>query len=225
MKKSLTPLILLLILAVSCSKNDSGNTPPPVIPDKYMTTTVGSTWNYETTDNVASTTSSYILTSTNRDSTINAKSYHVYLNSGTNGSEYYNISAGDYYLYQTLPGELGGSRVENLYLKDNVGFNTSWSQSYNVTISNVPLKVTLVNKIVETGLNLLVNGKTYTKVIHVESSISVDGVPATALTSDIQTYYAPKVGLIQNTIKINLNYLGLVSSTDTKTILKSSVIL
>ncbi|MBS1758047.1 MAG: hypothetical protein JSU03_12305 [Bacteroidetes bacterium] len=71
----------------------------------------------------------------------------------------------------------------------------------------------------------MVNGKTYTKVIHVQSSISVDGVPATALTSDIQTYYAPKVGLIQNTIKINLNYLGLVSSTDTKTILKSSVIL
>ncbi|MBS1758048.1 MAG: hypothetical protein JSU03_12310 [Bacteroidetes bacterium] len=126
MKKSLTPLILLLILAVSCSKNNPGNTPPPVIPDKYMTTTVGSTWNYETTDNAASTTSSYILTSTNRDSTINAKSYHVYLNSGTNGSEYYNISAGDYYRYQTLPGELGGSREEILYLKDNVGFNTSW---------------------------------------------------------------------------------------------------
>lgn len=225
MKKSLIPLFLVFISAISCSKGGGDSSAPPIPADKYISATAGSSWNYEITDNVAATTSPYTVTSTNRDSSVNGKVYHVYTNSGNNGSEYYNISGGDYTSFQNLPAAVGGSKAENLYLKDNVTFNTSWSQSYNITISSITVKVTLVNKIIETGVNITVNGKTYTKVIHVQTSITADGVPPAALTSDIQSYYAPKVGLVQNTTKINLNYLTIVNNTDTKTNLKSSTIL
>ena len=215
----------MFISVVSCSKGGGDSSSPPAPVDKYMSTTAGSTWSYENTDNVAVTTSPYTLTSTSRDSIVNTKSYHVYINSSNNASEYYNISGGDYTSFQNLPAAVGGSKAENLYLKDNVSLNTSWSQSYNISISGVTVKVTLTNKIVETGVNLTINGTTYTKVIHVQTSITADGVPPASLTSDIQSYYAPKVGLVQNTTKINLNYLTIVNNTDTKTILKSSVIL
>jgi hypothetical protein len=225
MKKSLIPLFLVFISVISCSKSGGDSSTPPIPADKYMSTTAGSSWNYETTDNVAATTSPYTLTSTSRDSLVNNKNYHVYINSGNNASEYYNISGGDYTSFQNLPAAVGGSKAENLYLKDNVSVNESWSESYNITISSVTVKVTLVNKIIETEVNITINGKTYTKVIHVQTSITADGVPPASLTSDIQSYYAPKVGLVQNTTKINLNYLTIVNNTDTKTILKSSTIL
>jgi hypothetical protein len=70
-----------------------------------------------------------------------------------------------------------------------------------------------------------VNGLTYNDVIHVKTDIAVAGVPASALTSDIHTYYAPNAGIIENTNKINLNYFGVVSNTDITTRLKTAVLL
>ena len=75
MKKFLLPLITLSILAGSCKKSSSGDAAanPP-----YMSSSAGSTWNYEIINNIAGTTSLYTLASTNRDSTIGGKIYHIY---------------------------------------------------------------------------------------------------------------------------------------------------
>ena len=224
MKKIIFSFFCLVSLAISCSKNDNPST-PVASAVKYMTTTQGSAWNYESIDNVAVSTSLYLITSTSRDSTVNGRLYHVYTNSSNNASEYYNIAGGDYYSYQNLPASVGGSKAENLYLKENVDVNTSWNQSYNITVSGVPVTVTLTNKITEKGINRTVNGIAYSNVIHVQTSLAAAGVPSSSLTSDIQSYYAPKVGLIENTTKINLNYLGVVSNTDTQIKLKTSTIL
>ncbi|MEO6538837.1 MAG: hypothetical protein ABIT07_13295 [Ferruginibacter sp.] len=214
-------LFSVILFLASCS-HDPVPVPADPLAVKYMTTTAGSKWNYEAIDNVSLTTSLYSLTSTSRDSTIGGKQFHVYLNSSTNASEYYNITGGDYYSYQSLPAALGGTKAENLYLKSNAAINFTWSQSYPVTISGVPITVNVTNKIIEKSISKTVNGTTYTQVIHVETTLAIPGIPSTSLTTDIQSYYAPKVGLIENNTKINLNYLTIVNNTNSQTKLKTT---
>ena len=86
--------------------------------------------------------------------------------------------------------------VETLYLKASAAVNTSWVQNYNITYSGLPLALTLTNKIVEKDISRTVNAKNYANVIHVSTSISIAGVPASSLTIDIQYYYAPGYGMI-----------------------------
>jgi hypothetical protein len=223
MKRNYFLLIFGSIFIFSCSKS---STEAPAAAEKFMSYSAGSTWNYQQVNNTPPTsTSLYTVTSTNRDSTINGKTYHVFTNSSTGASEYYNNTGGDYYTFQKLPDALGGTKVENLYLKDNAAVNTSWVQTYNIVFSGLPLTVTTTNKIKETGISKTVNGTTYTGVIHVETTISVSGIPSSALTTDIQSYYATKKGLIQNSNIVHLNYLGVVNDSDVQINLLSSTIL
>ena len=222
MKKITFYCLSACLLVLSCGKDDD---PDPVTGEKYMKLTAGSAWNYEVINNITPSTTLYTLTSTNRDSTVNGKSYHVFTNSSTGGSEYYNISGSDYYTYQSLPAALGGTKVENLYLKDNVGVGTSWAQTYNVTVSGIPLVVTATNSIAGKGLTKVVNGITYTDVIDVLTTLSVNLIPATGLTTNIHYYYAPRFGMIQNDIQINLNFMGVVNNSNTTTRLKTATIL
>ncbi|HSN62491.1 MAG TPA: hypothetical protein VLR49_16255, partial [Ferruginibacter sp.] len=213
MKKTHLFAIILCFLAASC---DKGNDPTPTIPtDNFMNMKSGSTWNYEVTNNTPPpSTSSYMLTSTNRDSTIGAKQYHIYLNSGTGASEYYFASGTDYYTYQSLPAALGGTKVENLYLKAGAAINTTWAQTYNITYNSIPLAVTVTNKIEAKGLSRTVSGNAYNNVIHVSTVITVAGVSPTQLTTDIDYYFAPNYGMIENNSKIDINYFGIVNNSD-----------
>ncbi len=225
MKKTHFSALFVVIMLFSACQEDVPE--PPVPPAaSYMNTTAGSSWNYEQINNTPpAITAQYTLTSTNRDSTIDGKSFHVYTNSSTSASEYYRISGNDYYTYQSLPAALGGTKVENLYLKAGAAVGTSWAQTYPITFSGITFPVTVTNRIEERGLTKTVNSLTYNDVIHVKTDISVTGIPASALTTDIHTYYAPNAGIIENTNKINLNYLGIVNNTDITTRLKTAVLL
>ncbi len=211
-----------LLLAVSaCKKSD-----PVVIvvADKYMSMTANSTWQMRVVDNVAVTTTNYTVTSTNRDSTIGSKAYHVFTNSNTGVNEYYFVSGNDYYTFRTLGLTLGSATIETIYLKDASAVGTTWTQSQNLTVPGIPflIPVTLTYKVEEKGITRTVNGTTYNNVIRISLALSSTLVPAASLTTDIQSYYAPKFGLIENTNKVNLNYSGFVQNTDTKTTLLSA---
>ncbi len=208
---------------LSCSKN---NNTTPAAADNYMNMRYGSVWNYEVLNNTPPpSTSLYSLNSTSRDSTINAKSYHVFVNTPSGGSEYYFVTGTDYYTYQSLPAALGGTKVENLYLKAGATVNSSWSQTYNISYNSLPLAVTALNKIEEKGISRTVNGKTYNNVIHVSTTLSVAGVPPASLVTDIHYYYAPNYGLIESSSKISLNYFGIVNNSDFATRLKTATLL
>jgi hypothetical protein len=220
--------VIICLLAISsgifaCKKTTVAPPPPDAV--KYMSFTANSTWNYELTDNLNPSTSSYTITSTDRDSTVNGKAYHVFSNSA-GANQYYFLSGSDYYSFQNLPATLGGTLFENIYLKDNAAVNTSWSQNYSVTTSGVPLTITIVNIITEKGLSKTVNNIAYTDVIHVTSTFAVSAfgipLPAGAVTTDVQSFYAKKYGLIQSVNKINIDYSGIVSHTDQQTILISA---
>src|SRR4051812_7055741 len=108
MKKIILACCCGSFLILACKKN--GGT---VAAEGYMNMTAGNTWNYDLVNNNPPGTTPYTLTSTNRDTTINGKSYHIFTNSNGNISEYYNITGNDYYSWISLPAPLSTS-VENL---------------------------------------------------------------------------------------------------------------
>ena len=224
MKKILTVLFIISGAILSCKKEVSA---PVVTSGTYMNFKPNSTWNYDLIDNVTAAISNYTVTSTNRDTLANGKTYHDFTNS-TGVNEYYNFSGNDYYVFQSLPALLGGAAVQNLYLKDNVSINTSWNQEYKLTVSNLPLSIILTNTVTEKGVSKTINATNYTDVIHITTTISLSvlgmPLPAGALTTDIQTYYAKNYGMIQSKNKIGLNYNGVVSNTDQIINLKVAVI-
>jgi len=212
-----------MLFALSCKKTEHTNTPQQ---DKYLTTSTGSTWNYHVTDSSGTTplNSDYMITSTAKDSLINGRSYHVFNNSN-GGNQYFNITGNDYYQFDSLPAGLGAATFERLYLKDNAAVGVSWTQSLTVTMSGIPVPVTLTYNIVEKGISRTVNGTSYSDVIHVSTSISSSLIPSASLTTSINSYYAKKYGMIENSTAINLNFMGFVQNIKVETKLVSANIL
>lgn len=225
MKRIIFTFLAILPILISCKKETSA---PVTTPNSYMSLTANSTWNYQLTNNLTSLSQNYTLISTNKDSIINGKAYHVFTKSNGGANEYYHISGKDYYTFQNLPATLISSPIENIYLKDNAVLNINRSQSYTITASGIPLTISITNSINEKGISKTINGNVYNNVIHVSSALSVSvlgiPLPTGAVTSDIQSYYAEKYGLIQSKNKITINYNGINSDTDEEKNLKSAVI-
>lgn len=226
MKNVILSLFALSALCISCGKdNDDDNTPDPAA-QPFMSLTANSTWNYKLTNNAGTspTTSNYTLTSTSRDTTINSRTYHVFSNS--NGTaEYYFISGNDYYDFRDLSALGGSNKIEYLYLKDNINVGTSWVQNVSLTITGAPFPIPVVvtTSIDEKGITKVESGTTYTNVIKTKTTIT-SALITSGLTTDIENYYAPKVGMIESKYKVDLNFMGLVQHIDTKTELESATI-
>jgi hypothetical protein len=220
MKLVITAVFALVLTAVSCKKKD---TPAPVTPTPvtYMSMTPGNSWTYETRDNSTTLISPNTVVSTSRDTSLMGKTYHVFTNSNGAANDYYNITGTDYYTYRAISAALAIPPIEVIYLKD-AALNTSWSQTVNVPLSGVPSTVPVVftNVIAAKGLSRTVNGKVYTDVVQVTTTAAVTGLPAGSVVTDIQSYYAPKFGLIENKNKISLPLLS--TNIDQSTILKLS---
>jgi len=218
MKNANLAIFVLLIALISCKKSSSDpSTTPPA--EKYMDFTAGSASKYQTTNNLTAGVTLNILTSTNRDSTIAGKSYHVFTNSNGTPNEYYNITGNDYWTYRNLGVAFNNQSVASIYLKDNAAVNTSWNTDINLPVTGFPsgVPVTLINTITEKGVARTVNGVNYTDVLHITTTVSVTGLPAGSITTDIHSYYARKAGLIENKNKISAPLLSV--NVDQKTIL------
>ncbi len=214
-------LIAAVLFFSSCKKDDSSKDTPPN--DIYANANIGSSWSYHQTDLSGTKPSlDYTITSTANDTTINSRKYHVFSYS-YGGSEYQAIDGHEYYQYDSVP-ITGGINIERLYLKDDASKGDTWKQEFSLTIPGFPIPIPLAvqNTIAEKGISSTVNGKSYSNVIHVTTTLSASGVPTSALSSAIDSYYAPGFGLIQNTTVIQLNYMGIVENINLKTELMSS---
>jgi hypothetical protein len=210
------------ILAASCKKStDNASVPSP-----YLTQGAGSTWQYRQTNVTTSTSSEYTLTATNRDTSIGTRNYRVFTNSQGGPNSYFTQSGADYYTFRTLGAGLGAGAIENLYLKDNSPAGTSWSENISLNIPGVPfaIPVTITYRIEEKGISRTVNSTNYTDVIRVKTSLTSSVVPPSGLITDIEDYYARQFGAIESKVVIQVAFLGVTQSTDTRTILLSATL-
>ena len=214
-------LLIVLATITSCKKSGSGST------DLYMTFSAGSTWNYQQTNaNPNPTISNYTISSTSRDSIILGKKYHVFTNSA-GPNQYYNVTGNDYYQFDSIKLATVAQSIDRLYLKDNAALNSSWAQSISFNLTGVPVAIplTITNTITETGITRTVNSIVYSKVIHIKTTLTSTLIPAASLTTNIDTYYASKYGLIENSSVITLNFMGFNNNVNTTTKLMSSNLL
>jgi len=220
--KTVVYVLAATLIFSACNKNNSDSSAST---DVYLNTTQGSSWSYTQTDESGTNPpSNYTVTSSSKDTTINSRKYHVY-DYSYGGSEYLGVDAHDYYQYDSIPVS-GGINIERLFLKDNASAGTTWNQDFSLTIPGVPLPVplTVSNRIAEKGIDKTVNGTTYSNVIHVSTSLSSGLIPSSSFSSSIDSYYAPKYGLIENTTVIHLDYLGLTEDINVKTELTSATL-
>ncbi len=224
MKSIILICLSVLFFFTSCQKDISETDAPPLENANYMNTASGSSWVYHETNMSAAATveSDYTITSSNKDTSISSRSYHIY-NVSSGGNRYLNLSGKEYYEFDTVPG--GGSKTfQRLYLKTGLSQGSSWTQSESIDVQGIQLPAKITNTIVENSLTRTVNGKSYQNVIHVSTTITSDLIPGAALTTDIHSYYAPNFGLIENSSKLKLNFLGIEEKLDITTTLKSSVL-
>ena len=222
MKKVLFACISISLLAISCSKSDD----PAPGAEKYMTITTGSQWTYDVITNPGTpgaTTAADTVTVSATDTTVevgtaNQRIYRIF-NHKNGSKDYYNITGSDYYRFQVLP--LNNIQIQNLYLKDNVAIGISWSQTLSITVPGFPtaIPITVTNSVTEKGLTKTVNGNAYTNVINIKTDITSSGLPPGAIVSDIKSYYAPTVGLIEGVYKITVSLASI--DVNTQTLLKT----
>ena len=211
--------LALMLTGISCKKSSS----PAAAPLVYMSLTAGNTWNYQSTNNLTAAVTANTVSSTSRDTAISSKTFHVFTNSSGAANDYYNITGNDYYTFKNVVG-VGNGSFTTIYLKDNAAAGTNWSQTENVAVfSGVPttIPITVTYTIAEKGITRVVNSKTYTDVIHITTVINSASLPAGSLITDIQSYYAPNYGLIENKNKITTTLIT-GSNVDQVTILKSA---
>jgi hypothetical protein len=217
MKKTFLAISALLILGISCKKSDP--TPDPTPTQPYMSLTAGNTWDYQITNNLTSITTPNKVTSSAKDTSIGTKSYHIFTNSNGTGSSYYNITVNEYWTFASLGA--GSNGVENIYLQTGKDVGYSWNTAVNLPISGgSTVPATITNTIAEKGISRTVNGIAYTDVVRVTTTATSVVLPAGSLVTDIQSYYAPKVGLIESKYKISLPLGGI--NVDQNTILKTT---
>ncbi len=223
MKKLLFGCSLIVLAAVSCKKTT------PTIQDpgtSYMTMDSGSVWNYETFNNTDTTSTTYTLTATGTDTTVNSRVYRIFNRLDTSGlsSEYYNISVNDYYQYTSLSAQL--PPLELKYLVNNAGVGASWEQplevSQNQSGITLNFNATLKYTVVDTGATITVANNTYNHAIQVRTEIinptisSNLPVPISIepIIQDINAYYAPHQGLVKRDflLQIDINLLGTIQN-------------
>ncbi len=213
MRKLLLVLIGLAFIFGSCKKSSSD---PVTATIDFLPLNVGTFWNYlSTTTTTTTTTSNFTLTVTNKDTTINAKTYKVLSNSA-GANNYWTKVTNDYYRYGSVAGATFIGNVEELYLKDNLAANGTWTSSIPVTYNSIPLTITASYKIVATGQAKTVGSNSFTDVTQVHVDFSTSYLPFIPLTTlgGGDFYYAKGVGLVSQTISIAANTsLAIAAST------------
>jgi hypothetical protein len=184
-------------------------------PADYMTFTPFTTWTYNEHDNINGTDSTFLLSSSNRDSVINGRIYHAFslinLETSALNSEYYSKNGDIYYHFGQSKLSLINN-VEEKYLSLN---EPTWMTHYTINdataIQNFDIKYTIVDPPASV---VTIGNKTYTGVIKIKAEIvnlslqipTVNGLinVLPTVNQNIYSYYAPRYGLIKMEEKLNV---------------------
>lgn len=210
MKKVIYLAVLLAFFAISCKKSDSGNNGTS---EPYMTTAAGTTWNYKTKDNKTGADTNSITTSLDRDTNMLNKTYHLYsdktVETNQTSTSYMSQVGNDYYQLASLSDQLDPFEMKYLSTSANVG--ESWTNTLNSTTSGATVTATIRNTIMEKGGSLTIGSKTYNNIIKVKTEIASASIQlplvgniTPTIVQDVQSYFAPKFGLVKRDYKLKL---------------------
>ena len=220
MKKVFFALFSICLFIISCRK-DKTDPVDPISGKPYTNTVDGTRWTYEekTQDPATGDTTSIIDTVTvaGGDTTVevgtaNQRIYRI-LQHSSGVHEYQNVSGNDYYRFQDVAA--AGVQIQDLYLKDNVDVNGTWNENVNIDLMGIPVPILITYTVTDKGLTKIVNGITYNDVIGVKTDLSSSGLPPGTIVSDIKSYYARNVGLIEANYNVDVSLAGLAIHTQT----------
>lgn len=179
------------LLFIQCKKDNPTNNTTTV---NFSPSSNGSNWNYLYKEGNASVTVK--VTATNKDTTINNKTYKIYV-SDSNDTTYMTKSGNDYYRFQSFP-SIGVKDFEELYLKDNVEVNGTWNGTTTVKFENFDVAINLNYTLKGKGETKIVEGKTYNNVTHVR----LDIITAFGNLGGGDFFYAEGIGMIDDYILV-----------------------
>lgn len=190
----------------SINVTDSVPPPPPIVTPvtsaDYFPTSDSSNWTYQ--DNL--TTDSLYTAVSATDATIAGNTYRTFISeqSGTFDTSYYRKGSGLYYTYtnlnQFLIYDTVESKVDYIFLKDNVPVSSTWeSPEVNATLTSVTGKAKIRFTIEGKDIQTTIGSSTIDSVIQVKQEYmfapSVTGVYQTVVTANF--YYAKNIGFIK----------------------------
>ena len=199
MKQFLYLITIVAIFATGCisSKNDPKPGDGATTSDSYFPVTAGSTWTYN--EEIAGVASTTVIKMTGSTKTFNGKSYYEASSASTvkgNQLGYFYSANHDFAILQTIPGY--GIDVEIHLGNDSKAAGYTWTTSPTVSgyVNGFPAK--MINTIKEKGISWVVNGKTFTNVIHSHVDLQYDLGSGFISYTVYDFYLAKGVGMIES---------------------------
>jgi hypothetical protein len=108
-----------------------------------------------------------------------------------------------------------------------VNTRDSWTQSLTITVPGIPflVPVALSYQISEKSISRIVNAITYSDLVHVSTVISSSLFPWSSIASSVNSYWAKKYRLIENSTIIKLDFSGIVENINIETKTVSATLL
>lgn len=199
MKYTFILIAIVAFFASGCisSKNDPKPGDGASTSDSYFPVTSGSTWTYK--EEIAGATSSTVIKMTGNTKTFNGKSYYEATSSSTvkgNTLGYFYTANHDFAILQTIP--TYGINIEIHLGNDTKAAGYSWTTSPTADgyVNGFPAQ--MINTIKEKGISWVVNGKTFTNVMHTQVDLQYDLGSGFMSYSVYDFYLAKGVGMIES---------------------------
>jgi hypothetical protein len=201
----LAAIVLSILITSSCKKLEGDNQNLDVSNQSVfdlMSTKSGSWWMYGNRNDTV-----FIRYATGKDTTKLGLKYSFYTRrdtiTTTTSPEFFGKNEGKYLTLVDLDGK------ETNYINYVFWYEgkTSWTNDgeYNSGTILGKVIVTISSSLVQTGLTITQNGKTYTNVYHVHSTLKAGALNIDLGTLDI--WFSKNIGIIRN--EADLNALGL----------------
>lgn len=166
----------------------------------YLPLTSGTFWKLK--DSTSGTIQTNTVTS--KTKTINGILYTAVTNDQSSDTAYMAQVGADYYLYQAAVTASGGTAsVLMHFLNDTAAVGQTWQYDGG---SGNGFPIIMTGKIIERGISVTVNGKTYTNVIHTRLHMAYDILGTITDATDYDFYVAKGVGIVQ--VRTLLDFLG-----------------
>jgi len=162
----------------------------------YQPTSANSYWHYKETGDI---TADYTITSTGQKTTINSIDYYTFNSTGSAGNvqSYMGVKNHNYYVLDqgTSPNSGASFDLNFLYLNDTASVGYTWQ---NAAGQGNGFTAETPGSVVEKGISLTVQGKSYTDVIHTQEELQYDIPGLGLLTFATYDYYVAKgIGIIR----------------------------